>query len=311
MSTRGCIGVIKGGEFKVAQYCQFESFPKGLGQDIISFFKGDSDGNNIHDVPNPALGWQIVSGRQAVNQSGTHEITIANRIGEKIGGHVFHKPPKTNTSGFINGKIDDNLYKSKTMNKFFLIVAICLQLASCCKSESRCCDSESRCCDSKSTSESTVSWKNELKAEIPLLGHRNWIVVTDMAYPLQTQAGIKTVYTDAEYVDILNFVYGEIEKSPHIKAAIYQDKELLYLDEQSAKGIDALREQMKSLLGDHRTFIPHDKLIDRLDEVSRKFNVIILKSKLTVPYTSTFFELDCNYWNNEGETALRSKMPAE
>jgi hypothetical protein len=50
MSTRGCLGVVKGSEFKVAQYCQFESFPKGLGQSIITFFKGTVDGNNIHDV---------------------------------------------------------------------------------------------------------------------------------------------------------------------------------------------------------------------------------------------------------------------
>jgi hypothetical protein len=167
-----------------------------------------------------------------------------------------------------------------------------------------------KCCDSEAVTpaESTVSWKDELKAEIPLLGHRNWIVVTDMAYPLQTQAGIKTVYTDAAYMDILDFVYGEIEKAPHIKAAIYQDKELLYLDERDAAGVDALRERMKSLLGDNRTFVPHEELINRLDEVSRKFNVVILKSNLTVPYTSTFFELDCNYWNSEKEKSLRQAL---
>jgi hypothetical protein len=182
---------------------------------------------------------------------------------------------------------------------------MCLQLAACCKPESRPCDSK------PATPAPALSWKDELKAEIPLLGHRNWIVVTDMAYPLQTQAGIKTVYTGAEYMEILRFVCGEIEKAPHIKAAVYQDRELLYLDEQSASGIDALREGMKSLLGDNRTFIPHDKLIDRLDEVSRKFNVVILKSRLTAPYTSTFFELDCDYWNSRGETALRSKMRGE
>jgi hypothetical protein len=149
------------------------------------------------------------------------------------------------------------------------------------------------------------SWKDELKAEIPLLGHRNWIVVTDMAYPLQTQQGIKTIYTGEAYMDILDFVYKEIGKAPHIKAAVYQDKELLSLDEKDAAGIDALRKQMKTLLGDNRTFVPHEELINRLDEVSRKFNVVILKSALTVPYTSTFFELDCNYWDSEKEAKLR------
>jgi hypothetical protein len=166
------------------------------------------------------------------------------------------------------------------MNRFFsisVLIVLCLQ----------------------SCGPEAASWKDELKAEIPLLGHRNWIVVTDMAYPLQTQPGIKTVYTNEAYMDILDFVYREIEKAPHIKAAVYQDKELLYLDEKDVSGIDALRGQMKLLFGDRRTFIPHEELIGRLDEVSRKFNVVILKSNLTLPYTSTFFELECKYWNNE------------
>jgi hypothetical protein len=64
---------------------------------------------------------------------------------------------------------------------------------------------------------------------------------------------------------------------------------------------------MKTLFGDNRTFVQHEELIDRLDEVSRKFNVIILKSTLTVPYTSTFFELDCNYWDSTREEALRKQ----
>ena len=26
-------------------------------------------------------------------------------------------------------------------------------------------------------------WKNKLRRELPLLGHRNWIVIADAAYP--------------------------------------------------------------------------------------------------------------------------------
>jgi hypothetical protein len=129
-----------------------------------------------------------------------------------------------------------------------------------------------------------------------------------MAYPLQTAPGIKTIYTDESYIDILDFVYKEIDKAPHIKAAIYQDKELSYIDEKDATGIDALRGQMKTLLGDRFIPVPHDELIARLDEVSRMFNVIILKSNLTIPYTTTFFELDCNYWESDKEAALRKKL---
>ncbi|GHT38930.1 hypothetical protein AGMMS49965_03640 [Bacteroidia bacterium] len=176
--------------------------------------------------------------------------------------------------------------------KFLVLSILCLPLACCCNQ----------------TTQKTSSWKDELKVEIPLLGHRNWIVITDMAYPLQTAPGIKTIYTNESYMDILDFVYKEIDNALHIKAAIYQDKELSYIEEKDAAGIDALREQMKTLLGDRSIAVPHDELIARLDEVSRMFNVIILKSNLTIPYTTTFFELDCNYWESDKEVALRKKL---
>jgi hypothetical protein len=152
-----------------------------------------------------------------------------------------------------------------------------------------------------------MNWKEELKEALPLLGHRNWIVVTDMAYPLQTAQGIKTLYTDESCMEVLTFVFNEIEKAPHIKPLIYQDKELTYLDDKDAEGADLLREQMQTLLGNQVTPVPHEQLIARLDEVSRMFNVLILKTNLTIPYTSTFFELDCNYWNGEKEKALQKR----
>ncbi|KAA6301477.1 MAG: hypothetical protein EZS26_002351 [Candidatus Ordinivivax streblomastigis] len=152
-----------------------------------------------------------------------------------------------------------------------------------------------------------MNWKEELKSVLPFLGHRNWIVVTDMAYPLQTQPGIKTLYTNESYVDVLTFALNEIEKAPHIKPLIYQDKELSYLADKDAEGVDELRRQMQSLLGKRVIPIPHEELIARLDEVSRMFNVVILKTNLMIPYTSTFFELDCNYWNSRKEEELQKK----
>jgi len=32
---------------------------------------------------------------------------------------------------------------------------------------------------------------------------------------------------------------------------------------------------------------------------------LLLKTKLTLPYTSVFFRLDCGYWTDEAETQLR------
>jgi D-ribose pyranose/furanose isomerase RbsD len=152
------------------------------------------------------------------------------------------------------------------------------------------------------------SWQDELNEELPLLGHRNWIVITDMAYPLQTQPGIKTLFADESYVDILKHVYNELEKAPHVKPVIYQDKELSFLSDKDAQGIDALKKEMKNLLGNQVYSVPHEELIARLDEVSKMFHVIIIKSNLTIPYTSTFFELDCAYWGSSSQQALDGRM---
>ncbi|MDR2863674.1 MAG: hypothetical protein LBV54_07385 [Puniceicoccales bacterium] len=154
------------------------------------------------------------------------------------------------------------------------------------------------------------SWKDELTAALPLLGHRNWIVVADMAYPLQTQPGIKTLYVDDSYTDILAHVHKEITAAPHIKAAVYLDKELGFLDEKDVPGIDTLRGKMKAIFGDQAQSILHDEMIARLDQASRMFNVLLLKSSLTIPYTTTFFELDCAYWDAAREKTLRKKLAA-
>ncbi len=34
------------------------------------------------------------------------------------------------------------------------------------------------------------NWQEKLQIRLPLIGHRNWIVVTEAAYPLQTAPGI-------------------------------------------------------------------------------------------------------------------------
>lgn len=41
--------------------------------------------------------------------------------------------------------------------------------------------------------ESVSTWDEVLGKQIKLLGHRNWIVVVDAAYPLQSSPGITTV----------------------------------------------------------------------------------------------------------------------
>jgi hypothetical protein len=42
---------------------------------------------------------------------------------------------------------------------------------------------------------SQSNWRSQLTKQLPLLGHRNFIVIADSAYPMQSNPGIKTIYT--------------------------------------------------------------------------------------------------------------------
>jgi TorA maturation chaperone TorD len=52
----------------------------------------------------------------------------------------------------------------------------------------------------------------------------------------------------------------------------------------------------------------HQKLIDQVDELSKNFHVLILKTNMTIPYTSVFLQLDCKYWGADSEQRLRNQM---
>ena len=54
----------------------------------------------------------------------------------------------------------------------------------------------------------------------------------------------------------------------------------------------------------------HDRVIANIEEASKHFNILVLKTNLTVPYTSVFIRLDCKYWSAEAEKRMRAKMAA-
>ena len=152
-------------------------------------------------------------------------------------------------------------------------------------------------------------WHQRLREELPLLGHRNWISVVDSAYPLQTSAGIETVETNADQLDVVRAVLDQVGKAKHVRPVIFTDAELKLVPESDAKGVTAYREALTSLLGKtDAQSLPHEQIISKLDEAGRTFHILVLKTTLTIPYTSVFIRLDCGYWTDEDEKKLREKM---
>jgi len=95
-------------------------------------------------------------------------------------------------------------------------------------------------------------WKQTLKTELPRMGHRNWIVIADSAYPLQSGAGIETITTRANHLEVVKTVFEMLEKSNHIRPVIHLDSELPFVPETDAKGIDVFRQELKTLLKDKK-----------------------------------------------------------
>jgi L-fucose mutarotase/ribose pyranase (RbsD/FucU family) len=157
--------------------------------------------------------------------------------------------------------------------------------------------------------EMAMSWEQKLLKELPALGHRNWIVVADSAYPAQVSPGIEIIVSNEDHFAVLEKVLKAIDRSKHIRPRIYLDKELAFVPEDLAPGIEACREKLDTMLkGREVAPILHEELIARLDQVAKTFRVLIIKTTLALPYTSVFMELDCGYWKPEAEAKMREKM---
>lgn len=156
------------------------------------------------------------------------------------------------------------------------------------------------------------SWRDQVRDEVQLYGHRNWIAIVDSAYPAQTRAGVETIVTGADEIEVLQAVLDELAHSKHVRPKLMLDAELPAVGEADAPGITRYRADLaKALAGKEVQSLPHEQIIAKLDAAGATFRVLVLKTTLALPYTSVFIELDCGYWSAEAEQRLRAKLLAK
>ena len=154
-------------------------------------------------------------------------------------------------------------------------------------------------------------WKAKVAENLPLLGHRNWILVVDSAYPLQSSPGVETIETNADQLEVVRYVLHAVNSSIHVRPLIYMDAELPFVPDEDAPGASAYRVEIANVLhGYPIEAMPHEKVLANIDETSKQFHVLVLKTKMTIPYTSVFIRLDCKYWGADAEKRMRAKMSA-
>jgi hypothetical protein len=156
---------------------------------------------------------------------------------------------------------------------------------------------------------SPPTWRTRLAEAMPLLGHRNWILVVDSAYPLQVSPGVETIDTDASQIEVVRAVLSAIDHSIQVRPVVFMDAELPFVTDEDSPGVTTYRTEVMPLLQDYPVEQkPHEQIIADIDDAGKTFQVLVLKSNMTIPYTSVFIRLDCKYWTADQEKRLRSKM---
>jgi len=152
-------------------------------------------------------------------------------------------------------------------------------------------------------------WQTRLAQILPLLGHRNWIMIVDSAYPLQSSAGVETLETNSDQLEVIRTVLSAIDNSIHVRSIVYLDAELPFVPEKDAPGVTAYREGLRAALAGHTiTALPHEQIIAKVDEVGKTFHIVVLKTNMALPYTSVFLQLSAKYWSDDAEARMRKAM---
>lgn len=158
-------------------------------------------------------------------------------------------------------------------------------------------------------SQNNAPWQQKLEQELALLGHRNWILIVDSAYPLQVSPGVETIETGADQLHVTRDVLEALDHSIHVTPNVYLDAELPFVTDQAAPGVGVYRGHLKEILKDRPVkSLPHETLIKQINDAGQTFHILVLKTTMAIPYTSVFLQLDCKYWPPAAEQQLRQAM---
>lgn len=189
------------------------------------------------------------------------------------------------------------------MKKQFLFLLLTIVFAACSQ------PSQTAIPNTISSVAAKENWQHQFDSILPLLGHRNWIIVVDKAFPAQSAAGMEVINTNDEMLPVLKYTLQRIAASTHVNPIVYRDREIKYITEKEAKGITALKVNIDALLGNKPVqSIVHDSVFTKMDAASKLFKILVLKTNAVSPYSSVYLQLDCKYWSANKEKELRESM---
>lgn len=167
-------------------------------------------------------------------------------------------------------------------------------------------------CASRPDTVTMPAWELELRSDVLREGAGNWIVIADAAFPVLSRTGVRTIVTDTDVSGALGIVLDQVERSQHVQPRFYLASELDNIDGVYAPGIQSYERELARTLHGHQTIrLQNRALMLLLADTKKNFQVLVVKTKTALPYSSLFIELDSGYWDSEAEKAMRDRMEAE
>lgn len=152
-------------------------------------------------------------------------------------------------------------------------------------------------------------WAGVVSREIDALGIRNWIIIAESSFPMVSRRGVRTVVVDAEIPELVDFVVNDLERSENVTPSFNTARELPFVDNDRAPGIDQFRQELKTALHGHPVReLDHRSLSLLAHSEASRFAVLVLKSRTSLPYSNVFIELDSGYWDRDSEDELRDDI---
>jgi hypothetical protein len=155
------------------------------------------------------------------------------------------------------------------------------------------------------------TWQRQVDSLLPLYGHRNWILVVDKAFPALTDNGtaIQVINTNSDIPTVIRYLNNAIQRTPHIKAKVFMDKELAYIPSKNDSDLINYQQIINDVYkNDSIATLLHDSVFSMITQNAKQFQVLVLKTNTCIAYSSVFIRLDCKYWDDNREKTLRAAL---
>lgn len=155
-------------------------------------------------------------------------------------------------------------------------------------------------------------WQVAVERQAGQLGYRNWIIVTEASFPAHNLPGFRQVTADVDVPEAVDYVLQTMEQTEHVRPRVYLPREQRSVENDFAPGIEEMRKRIRGSLHGHEfTELDQQSLITLLESAGKNFDVLVIRTRTALPYTSVFLELQPGYWDNESETRLRARIEEE